>query len=179
MSRLHLISLLCVLVASALCARWSVTVSSEPADVNSSDSPALQSEFSISGLSLGMTREEVEAIYGPGRTDGEGAGYGKRWKLISGTELDTLGVGYDRHGRVQYLCGRVLHYRGRQVNFVESGEWENYRTELEGFGETNDVLLGSDSRDRSPIYQYRDLGVDVQKFKEGIWYTVHPVWVLE
>lgn len=174
MSRFHSWSLACTIFLCAFCA--SISATSPTTSVEEPGPRVLfpKSEFSISKLRVGMTRERVETIYGTGRPSGNVVSYGRTWD-VGGYERDTLTVIYDKEGKVESVTGRELRHRGKPISFLESNS-ENDPSELEGFGPTDKVLMGALPSWRS-TYIYRELGVEVLSCPAGLWYTISQGWI--
>ena len=116
-------------------------------------------EFSINGVALGMSRDEVEARYGEGRKLESRVVYGNSWEAqYNGNLYYWLDVTYNEHGLVSTVSGARLHRDGKPI--VPSKD----EPELVGLGKPTRVLLAvSIDSGSSTILDYNEtLGLSAE-----------------
>lgn len=171
----HLVGII-VAVALVFGANWSKEVTpsvTEPTTDASRIDLAASYGFTIQNVSIGMSRDAVERIFGPGDPDGlRTVGYGESWIETNPFEVERRGleVHYNKQNVVVSITGSSLCRNG--VGIKPHGP----KYELEGFGPSDGVGIavrdGGDF-DSAVMLSYPKAGVHIEYYDENrMWFTV-------
>lgn len=129
--------------------------------------------FTIQNISIGMSRELVERMFGAGEPESGGSfGYGKRWTETNPYDVERreLRIHYDDQNLVESVTGPSLQRNGLSVK--PSGP--EYK--LEEFGPSDGVAVAVRSGgdfDSAVMLNYPRAGVLIEYYKEDrMWFTL-------
>lgn len=127
-----------------------------------------QADFSIHGVRLGMTREQVEELRGPGTVDGEMVTYGPKDVRTFYGSTHRLYVVYDEGGQVESAGGSALFHRGREISYRDG--------ELGNFGRPDHVAVAASPTETSGIMEYDRFGLSFEQLgSRVVEYRLSPL----
>ena len=132
--------------------------------------------FSIQGVSLGMSRGEVERLLGTGENEGDSTvGYGKKWVETNPFDIERrdFRISYDDQDNVISVTGPILSRHDKQVKPLGTPSFE-----FEEFGPSNNVGVAvrtGGEFDSAVMLDYPAAGVHVEYYTEDrMWFSIFP-----